>query len=93
MVDWKVLESAKVRKSRKKYSSDAQVCKALESCLKQILNEEDPRRMGDRKYGIYEGTYGYNLTKSIRLICQIDYNAHQIKLLAMGDHKEVYGRD
>lgn len=93
MTDWKVVESVKVRKSRKKYSSDARVCKALESCLRQLPNEEDPRRIGDRKYGIYDGTYGYNLTKSIRLIYKVDYNARQIKLLAMGDHKEVYGRD
>ena len=63
MVYWNVVGSAKFQKKLKKYLRDAQVCTALESCMSLLPNEEDPRRVGDRKHGIYDRAYGYRLTK------------------------------
>ena len=77
----------------KRYSRDSRVRKALKDCLHYLPCEKDPGRMGDSKSGRYKGTYGYNLSGSLRLIYKVDYENHRIILLAMGDHKEVYLRD
>ena len=93
MYPWDVVESSRFQKDKRKYSRDEQVCKALASCLTYLPREEDPGRMGDVKCGPYAGTYGYRLTKSIRLIYKVDRDTHQITLEVMGTHKEVYGSD
>lgn len=53
----------------------------------------DPRRLGGRKFGRLEGVYGAKLSKSVRLLYVVDYDARQIKLLAIGNHEETYGSD
>ncbi len=77
----------------KKYKRDAKVLKALAACVKALSTEEDPARLGDGKYGRYAGACGYNLSKSIRVIYKVDYGAHRVRLVALGDHKEAYGSD
>lgn len=77
----------------KKYSRDRQVMTALNTCLAYLPYEEDPARMGNAKSGWYKGAYGYNLSSSIRLIYKVDYENHEISLIIIGNHKEVYGHD
>ena len=90
---WAVLWDKKFRHCLKKYKRDAKVLKALAACVRALSAEEDPARLGDRKYGRYAGAYGYNLSKSIRVIYKVDYGAHRVRLVALGDHKEAYGSD
>ena len=66
---------------------------APSTCLTYLLCEEDPARMGNAKSGRYKGAYGYNLPSSIRLIYKVDYENHEIYLIIIGNHKEVYGCD
>lgn len=90
---WEILGNDKFRQGQKKYKHDIEVCKALAACVEALSTDEDPARLGDRKYGRYEGTYGYALSRSIRVLYKVDYGAHQVLLVALGNHKEVYGRD
>lgn len=90
---WEVLWDKKFRQCLKKYKRDTKVRKALAECVKVLSAEEDPARLGDRKYGRYAGAYGYNLSKSVRVIYKVDYVAHRVRLVALGDHKEAYGSD
>lgn len=57
------------------------------------LSDDDPARLGRRKTGRHHNSYGYNLTKSDRLIFRIDYTNKIIILVDIGDHKNVYGGD
>lgn len=90
---WDIREKKAFQQGRKKYRRDTRVCKALAACVEALSTEEDPARLGDRKYWRYAGTYGYNLSKSIRVIYKVDYGAHRVLLVAIGDHKEVYLSD
>ena len=92
-LSWTIMESDVFRRMHRKYSRDQRVCRVLESHLKVLREEEDPARQGDRKVGRLAGCYSLSITSSIRVVYQIDYEAHQINLITMGDHKEVYGHD
>lgn len=90
---WTFVESSSYGRCRRSYSRDHNVLKALDELLNTLQVAPDPRRLGDRKFGRLEGVYGAKLSKSVRLLYVVDYDARQIKLLAIGNHKETYGRD
>lgn len=90
---WEILEDKKFKRQRISYERNDQTREALANCVELLSKADDPARLGDRKYGRYAGTYGYKLTKSLRVIYKICYDTHQILLMIMGDHKKVYGRD
>ena len=90
---WNVEATGIFHKNAKKYSKDTQVRNALNSRLTLLQNREFPERLGDIKSGSLRGIYGLRLTKSIRLLYQVDYDTHTIRLINVGDHKEVYGKD
>ena len=93
MIQWCIVQSTEYCKHRKKYERDKLLCKKLEEALECLSNAEKPERLGDEKYGRYKGAYGYRLTKSVRLIYQVNYGTREIALIALGNHKEVYGHD
>ena len=43
--------------------------------------------------GKYAECFGTHITKSVVLICRIDYASHRTDLVGLGDHKAVYGSD
>lgn len=90
---WEIVASGAFDKKAKKYSRDKQIRSSLDACLALLHNEESPERLGNLKTGPLGGVYAYNLTKSIRLLYLVDYNTRTIKLIDIGDHKEVYGKD
>jgi mRNA-degrading endonuclease RelE of RelBE toxin-antitoxin system len=63
--------------------------KHYRSAIKDLGLARDPRRVGK-----YEdnGCYSYRLTKSSRLIYRVFRGERVIQLVAVGDHKEVYGK-
>ncbi len=90
---WGLVKSRQYDKHKKGYLHDQAVSKALCERLESLQNAEDPGRLGDIKIGPLKGVYGTRLSKSVRLLFVVDYDAQLIRLLDIGDHKKVYGRD
>lgn len=90
---WSVVEGTKFDKNRAQYVRDENINKRLQEQLELLPQAEDPGRLGDRKSGRLKGAYTIKLSKSIRLLYVVDYDEYQIRLLGVGDHKEIYGRD
>jgi addiction module RelE/StbE family toxin len=66
----------------------------LKKAIEEIENEkDDPTRLGTRKRGSYSDAYSYEIGSSIRLIYRVDFRNRIIEFVAVGSHKDVYGRD
>jgi mRNA-degrading endonuclease YafQ of YafQ-DinJ toxin-antitoxin module len=91
---WELVEEALFKRRRKKYRHDHVVRKSLQSVLESLQGAEAPDRLGEpKKDRRFNETYVTRLTKSLRLQYSVDLDTQKIRLLNMGDHKEVYGRD
>lgn len=90
---WGLVKSKQYDKHRKRHLHDQAVSEALCERLKSLQNAEDPGRLGGIKLGPLNGVYGAWLSKSVRLLFVVDYGTQVIRLLDIGNHKEVYGRD
>ena len=86
--NWDIVKSAKFDKLRTQYSRDKTIYRKLQESLALLSQAQDPGRLGRLK-----GVYALGISKSIRLLYIVDYDMHQIRLLVVGDHKVVYGRD
>lgn len=58
-----------------------------------MVDVEDPTRLGTRKHGEYSDAYSFEIGRSIRLIYRVNFRSKTIELVAVGSHKEVYGKD
>lgn len=92
-VKWKLVQSNQYVKHMKRYRHDQAVIKVLHERVKSLRKATEPRRLGDIKVGQLNGAYGTRLSKSVRLLFTVDDDAHEIRLLNIGNHKEVYGHD
>lgn len=90
---WTLVKSKRYEKHVKAYLHDQRITKALCERLESLRDAKCPERLGDHKIGRLNGAYGTRLSKSVRLLYVIDYSARVIRLLDIGDHKEVYGHD
>lgn len=93
MALWIIQESKSVVKSLRYYKADKAVSSNYGRFIDELLCIEDPAGMGVPKKGKYKGCIGVHITKSVVVVYRIDYVAHRIDLLKMGDHKMVYGSD
>jgi mRNA-degrading endonuclease RelE of RelBE toxin-antitoxin system len=86
-VQWQIDEPDHVFRQYKKLGPTEQ--KHYHNAMKDLGLAKDPRRVGK-----YEdnGCYSYRLTKSSRLIYRVFVREKAIQLVAVGDHKEVYGK-
>ncbi|MXY61431.1 MAG: hypothetical protein F4Y82_04895 [Cenarchaeum sp. SB0665_bin_23] len=92
-VKWILVQSRQYEKHRKRYQHDQNVSKTLCERLKSLQDAKDPERLGDIKVGPLNGAYGTRLLKSVRLLFMVDSGAKIIRLLDIGDHKNVYSHD
>ena len=59
-----------------------------------LTGDEDPASLGDQKVGRrFKGCLVRNLTNSYRLVYKVYREQHEVHLIMVGDHKEVYGKD
>lgn len=90
---WTLVQSRRYERHLKGYRHDQAITGALSERLESLRGVEESERLGDHKIGRLEGTYGMRLSKSVRLLYAVDHPARVIRLLDIGNHKEVYGRD
>ncbi|RNJ79041.1 MAG: hypothetical protein D9C04_05905 [Nitrosopumilus sp. B06] len=91
---WKI-DYGRVHKKILKMSSDAALIKQyriMVSSIADMDDDGDPANLGSEKTGKYAGCYGRHLTKSDSLIYRVDYERKIVQFVAIGDHKELYGR-
>lgn len=90
---WKiVIENEVLNGSLKKYKSDRRVMKGYRRALSDLARSDDPAAAGSRKRGRLQNYYSYSVTRSHRMIYGINYGKRVIRVIYLGDHKEVYDR-
>ncbi len=59
----------------------------------ELSNSDDPGKIGRPKKGPWSGYHVYGLGRSHRLIYKVLYKEKIVMIVAVGDHKQVYGKD
>ncbi len=65
----------------------------FDQAVNDLTLSEDPGKIGLPKKGHWSGYYAYNLGRSHRLIYKVLYKEKIVLIVAVGDHKQVYGKD
>jgi mRNA-degrading endonuclease RelE of RelBE toxin-antitoxin system len=63
----------------------------VDEAIKLLVESDDPRNLGRRKYGSLEGTYGHDIDFRNRILFMVDLVKREIHFLRVCSHKEVYG--
>lgn len=82
-----------IDKKLKKLRSNKELIQNYKQAILDLTNSDDPTILGERKHGRFKYCYSYNLTKSYRLLYRVFFKENIIQLIAIGDHKELFGRD
>ena len=91
MVKWKVSIH---RRFRKQYARlDPILRKRVEEAIKQLMESEDPERLGEYKRGRFLGCYAYDIGRRYRILYLVERETNTIWLLRVGTHKQVYEKD
>ena len=65
----------------------------MNTMVELLKYEDDPRRIGDRKAGRFKDAYTIKLSKQYRLMYAVVDDKHEVRLLKIGTHKQVYDHD
>jgi mRNA-degrading endonuclease RelE of RelBE toxin-antitoxin system len=89
---WQIRRVEDFSKYLKKLGSDE--LNLFKQHVKDLTEENDPTRLGEfvptRRHG---RCWILRLNKSYRLAYRVDFNNNIILLVAVGDHKEIFGKD
>lgn len=58
----------------------------VNEAVKEILNSEDPRKLGRPKYGKWKGAYGYDIGRAIRILYSVELQKKLVTFLRCGPH-------
>jgi mRNA-degrading endonuclease RelE of RelBE toxin-antitoxin system len=89
---WKIIISEQAFGQLKKLRRTPQYA-LFEKAIRELEQSDDPTTLGTFKQGTNLRCYAYNVTKSLRLLYTIDREGHLIVIIALGDHKQLYGKD
>jgi addiction module RelE/StbE family toxin len=59
----------------------------MERAIQGLVGSEDPRKLGHRLHGRWDGYYSYEVGLQYRIIYRVDFAAKVIELMAAGTHK------
>lgn len=90
---WNIRPSSKVERHLEHYKADKAVSANFARLVEDLATSSNPASIGVPKKGRHGGCLGTHITKSVVLVYSVDYKAHRIDLIWMGDHKTVNGRD
>ena len=63
-----------------------QVRTRADEAMAQLLESEDPTRLGLRKVGRWKGVYSYEIGRQFRLLYTVRFEDHTIVFLDIGTH-------
>ena len=69
------------------------ILKSYKSKIASMIRSEDPRRYGEWKTTKYGPAFVIRLNKPVRMAYMVYSDTKIIKLIRVGDHKQVYGKD
>ena len=58
----------------------------VDEAMEQLLDSDDPRRLGLRKVARWEGAYSYEIVRQFRVLYSIKLEARTIIFLDVGTH-------
>jgi len=80
------------RRCRKLLPRNPSLERALSTALARLADDpHHPSLRLHRLHGDLEGLWAVRVTYSVRLVIDLDESTHEITLLALGTHDEVYG--
>jgi addiction module RelE/StbE family toxin len=85
----------KLLKKKNKESSQRYVINKISTAIESLRNSENPEPLGEKKKGKLRECYAYELTKSSRLLYQVERREEKIRivLLRVCSHKQTYDID
>lgn len=89
---WTVRASSTAKRQLKKLKGSTKY-ELFAKAVTELATSEDPVALGTFKHLSSLRCYAYNVTGSFRLLYSVDRENKIIMLHAVGDHKEVYGKD
>ena len=92
MPRWEISDGYKLPKALKNPKGNAPVLHSYARLIEKMKSCDNPSVFGERKHGKYKHCYGAHLTRSVSVVYSIDYVAHTVLVLDIGDHKWLYGR-
>jgi addiction module RelE/StbE family toxin len=86
---------SKLLRKKNEESSQRYVIKKILAAIELLRNSEKPESLGEKKKGKLRECYAYELTKSSRLLYQVERREGKIHivLLRVCNHKQTYDTD
>lgn len=81
---WEAEVTGTFRRSYKKLGSEVQ--RRVDEAIIQLLNSEDPTKLGLRKVGRWAGEYSYEIGRQFRLLYRVRFEDRAVELLDVGTH-------
>ena len=60
---------------------------SVNDALEDLSNAEDPRTLGEAKYGKWKGAYSYDIGRQYRILYTVYFKTRSIILFNVGSHK------
>ena len=84
-MSWNFETTNEFKRNYKKLNTE--VKDRVNNALGSLSDAEDPRTLGEAKYGKWKGAYGYDIGRQYRILYTVDYKTRSIILLSVGSHK------
>lgn len=81
---WEAEFTSTFRRSFHKLGSE--VSARADEAIDQLLESEDPSKLGLRKVGRWKGVYSYEIGRQFRLLYSVRFDEHTIVFLDVGTH-------
>lgn len=81
---WSPAYTPTFRRDYKNLSQQSQ--QRVNAAIRDILNADDPRRLGRPKLGKWHGAYGYDVGRAIRVLYSVEPQERLIVFLRCGSH-------
>ncbi len=81
---WEAEATSVFRRSYKNLGSETR--KRVDEAILQLLNSEDPTKLGLRKVGKWEGVYSYEIGRQFRLLYSVRFEDRVVSFLDVGTH-------
>jgi len=87
---WTIVHTNRFKKRYK--NKNEKMREIVDKAIRKLVESNDPRTLGSRKYGTRADCYGHDLDFHNRILYAVDLVKKEIYFLRVCSHKEVYGK-
>ena len=91
MSKWHISISNRFKKQYRKL--DPVLKERVAEAIKQLMESNEPEKLGEYKRGRFLGCYAYEIGRQYRILYLVERETNTIWLLRVGTHKQVYEKD